>query len=65
VIDKFDSALNAKKVIDESTEIFVLVDESHRSQYGTTHTKIGRYFRKPAILVYWDPTLEERQEHGS
>jgi len=52
VIDKFDSALNSKKTSDESTEIFVLVDESHRSQYGTTHTKMRKVFPKACYLGF-------------
>lgn len=34
VIDKFDSAVSIEDYVNESPDIFVLVDESHRSQYG-------------------------------
>ncbi len=62
VIDKFDSALNAKKVSDESTEIFVLVDESHRSQYGTTHTKMRKVFPKACYLGFTGTPLLKKDK---
>jgi type I restriction enzyme R subunit len=34
VIDKFDTAVNKRSYQNDSKNIFVLVDESHRSQYG-------------------------------
>lgn len=52
VIDKFDSALNTGKVCDESTEIFVLVDESHRGQYGSTHAKMRKVFPRACYLGF-------------
>lgn len=52
VIDKFDSALNTKRVCDEGTEIFVLVDESHRSQYGNTHARMRKVLPKACYLGF-------------
>ncbi len=40
VIDKFVSALNKRSVKIEDPNIFVLVDESHRSQYGESHARM-------------------------
>lgn len=34
LVHKFKAGLNKRRVVDESTDIFLLVDESHRSQYG-------------------------------
>ena len=34
LIHKFRAGLNKRRVVDASSDIFVLVDESHRSQYG-------------------------------
>ena len=42
VIDKFNSALSNRQVRSENQNIFVLVDESHRSQYGLMHTKMRK-----------------------
>lgn len=40
LIHKFDTALNSGGFIDESSDIFVLVDESHRTNYGTMAAKM-------------------------
>ncbi|MFI4916773.1 MAG: type I restriction endonuclease subunit R [Phycisphaerales bacterium JB060] len=37
VIDKFEAAVAARGVCNENPNIFVLVDESHRTQYGHLH----------------------------
>ena len=42
IIDKFDSALKRRDFKDLSADIFVLVDESHRSQHGVGHVKMKR-----------------------
>lgn len=34
LVHKFKAGLNKRRVVDASTDIFLLVDESHRSQYG-------------------------------
>ena len=49
VIDKFETVAN-EKVSDPNPNIFVLVDESHRSQYGTTHAKMRRVFPNACYL---------------
>lgn len=36
LIHKFRAGLNKRRVVDESPDIFVLVDESHRSQHGSS-----------------------------
>ena len=40
VIDKFELAVGKSGVRDENPDIFVLVDESHRGQYGELHAKM-------------------------
>lgn len=42
IIDKFESALKRKDFKNKSENIFVLVDESHRSQYGKNHALMKR-----------------------
>ncbi|HDO26442.1 MAG TPA: type I restriction endonuclease subunit R, partial [Nitrospirae bacterium] len=39
IIDKFDAAVGAKDVKNTDPNIFVLVDEGHRGQYGPLHAK--------------------------
>lgn len=40
ILDKFQTALKRKDFKDEAQNLFVLVDESHRSQYGSAHAKM-------------------------
>ena len=40
ILDKFQTALKRKDFKDTSKNLFVLVDESHRGQYGAAHAKM-------------------------
>jgi len=62
VIDKFDSALNTKKVRDENRNIFVLVDESHRGQYGATHTKMRKVFPNACYIGFTGTPLLKKDK---
>lgn len=42
VIDKFEAAVAARGVCNDNPNIFVLVDESHRTQYGSLHAHMRR-----------------------
>lgn len=42
IIDKFETALNRKDFRDHSENLFVLVDESHRGQFGSSHAKMKK-----------------------
>lgn len=42
IIDKFEAAISKQQLEIPSTEIFVLVDEGHRTQYGPRHAKMRR-----------------------
>lgn len=42
VLDKFDAALRKQSFRNESRDIFVLVDESHRSHYGSRHGRLKK-----------------------
>lgn len=42
VISKFDAALGTKDIKNPDPNIFVLVDEGHRGQYGPTHAKMKK-----------------------
>jgi type I restriction enzyme R subunit len=51
VIDKFDAAAKAG-VRDEGVDIFVLVDESHRSQYGEAHARMRQVFPRACYIGF-------------
>ncbi len=52
VINKFESALNYQEVINESPDIFVLVDEGHRAQYGRLHAKLKKTLPNACYLGF-------------
>lgn len=62
VIDKFESALNTKKLRDEEKNIFVLVDESHRGQYGSTHTKMRKVFPNACYIGFTGTPLLKKDK---
>ncbi len=62
VLDKFDSALNTKTFRDEGTEIFVLVDESHRSQYGSMHAKMRKVFPNACYIGFTGTPLLRKEK---
>ncbi len=43
VIDKFETAAQ-RKLRDDNPNVFILVDESHRGQYGTSHARMREVF---------------------
>ncbi|GHO49176.1 type I restriction endonuclease subunit R [Ktedonospora formicarum] len=51
IINKFEAADN-KKFKDENPNIFVLVDESHRSQYGSFNAKMRRIFPNACYIGF-------------
>lgn len=70
VIDKFDSAAN-KKVgfTDPDKNIFILVDEAHRSQYGDTAAQMARILPNACLIGFTGtPVLKKdktRNKFGS
>jgi len=52
VIDKFETAVASKGLKLESPEIFVLVDESHRGQYGALHANMRRVMPNACFLGF-------------
>ena len=51
VIDKFETALKISKAIDNAN-IFALVDESHRGQFGETHTRMRLVLRQGCFIGF-------------
>ena len=51
VINKFDAAVK-RGVRDTNPNIFVLIDESHRSQYGSMHAKMQRVFPNACYIGF-------------
>ena len=52
LINKFDTALNVRDFADPSKDVFLLVDESHRAQYGPLHARMRRVFPNACYLGF-------------
>lgn len=52
VINKFEAAVSKRDFQDSSTEVFLLVDESHRGQYGELHTRMKRMFPRACYIGF-------------
>ncbi len=62
IIDKFETATKKKKIRDESSNIFVLVDESHRSQYGIAHAKMHNVFPNASYIGFTGTPLTSKEK---
>ncbi|MFB2772593.1 type I restriction endonuclease subunit R [Pelatocladus sp. BLCC-F211] len=62
LIHKFTAALRVKKFSDPDPNIFILVDESHRSQYGSFHPKMKQVFPNGCYLGFTGTPLMKKQK---
>jgi type I restriction enzyme R subunit len=62
VIDKFDAVRNKSVEPIESTNIFVLVDESHRSQYGVMHARMRKILPNACYLGFTGTPLMKAEK---
>lgn len=62
IIDKFESAASSHELRDESNNVFVLVDESHRSQYGTAHAKMKQVFPNACYIGFTGTPLLKKEK---
>ncbi len=62
IIDKFESARRKRKISDASSNIFVLVDESHRSQYGVSHAKMQNVFPNACYIGFTGTPLLKKEK---
>lgn len=61
VINKFDQAAR-QKIKDDGINIFVLVDESHRSQYGALHAKMQQVFPNACFIGFTGTPLTKAEK---
>ena len=61
VIDKFERVAK-EKVRNDNPNIFVLVDESHRSQYGVIHAKMRRVFPNACYIGFTGTPLLKKEK---
>ncbi|MCA0455394.1 MAG: HsdR family type I site-specific deoxyribonuclease [Chloroflexi bacterium] len=61
VIDKFEGAAKAK-LRDVNPNVFVLVDESHRSQYGSSHARMAEVFPNGCLIGFTGTPLLKKEK---
>lgn len=61
VINKFET-VSKEKITDANPDIFVLVDEGHRSQYGTIHTMMKRVFTHACYIGFTGTPLLKKEK---
>jgi len=62
IIDKFEAASKKKKFKDPGRNIFILVDESHRSQYGIAHAKMKSIFPNACYIGFTGTPLLKKDK---
>lgn len=62
IIDKFEAGLRKNKLQSENRNIFVLVDESHRSQYGIANASMKRVFPNACYLGFTGTPLLKKEK---
>lgn len=62
IIDKFEAGLRKNKLHSENRNIFVLVDESHRSQYGIANASMKRVFPNACYLGFTGTPLLKKEK---
>lgn len=63
VIDKFETAAGARGVRDESTDVYVFVDESHRGQYGPLHERMRKTFPNACFIGFTGTPVVKREKN--
>lgn len=64
LIHKFDKALNAKKLVDDSSDIFILVDESHRTNFGSFAARMRQMFPNACYLGFTGTPLTKGDKNN-
>ena len=64
LIHKFDKALNLKKYQDESPDIFMLIDESHRTNFGNFSARMRQMFPNACYLGFTGTPLLKKEKNN-
>jgi len=65
LIHKFRAGLNKRRVVDRSRDIFVLVDESHRSQYGnleSMHARMREVLPSACFIAFTGTPIAKKEK---
>ena len=64
LIHKFDKALNFKKFQDDSPDIFMLIDESHRTNFGNFSARMRQMFPNACYLGFTGTPLLKKEKNN-
>jgi len=64
LIHKFDKAYTIKKYQDDSPDIFILVDESHRTQFGSFSARMRQMFPNACFLGFTGTPLLKKEKNN-
>jgi type I restriction enzyme R subunit len=62
LVHKFDNAVKHSKTADDSADIFVLVDESHRTQYGSLSARMRQMFPRACYIGFTGTPLLKKEK---
>jgi type I restriction enzyme R subunit len=65
LIHKFDAARNISKFVDEDPNIFVLIDEAHRSQGGSANSELNMILPKCCQIAFTGTPLMKREKSSA
>lgn len=64
LVHKFDKALNIKKYHEDSTDIFMLIDESHRTSFGSLSARMRQMFPNACYLGFTGTPLLKKEKNN-
>ncbi|WP_301099854.1 HsdR family type I site-specific deoxyribonuclease [Otariodibacter sp.] len=64
LIHKFDKAYGVNKYKDDSSDIFILVDESHRTQFGSFSARMREMFPNACYLGFTGTPLLKKEKNN-
>ncbi|MDD2270699.1 MAG: type I restriction endonuclease subunit R [Desulfuromonadaceae bacterium] len=64
LIHKFDKALNLKKYQDDSPDIFMLIDESHRTNFGNFSARMRQMFPNACYIGFTGTPLLKKEKNN-
>ncbi|MDH3975139.1 MAG: HsdR family type I site-specific deoxyribonuclease [Deltaproteobacteria bacterium] len=64
LVHKFDKALNVRKHVEDSAEIFILVDEAHRTQFKGLHSRMRQMFPRACYIGFTGTPLMKKEKNN-
>ena len=64
LIHKFDKALNLRKFQDDSPDIFMLIDESHRTNFGNFSARMRQMFPNACYIGFTGTPLLKKEKNN-